>query len=226
MGSHAVALDGFGGLEMMNQGRMRALQWEKRLLDYVLATLILIVALPLFLLIPLVIKVTSRGPVFYRARRLGRRGESFRIWKFRSMYADADRRLEKLLAERPAARAEWLSQFKLRNDPRVTPFGRLLRKTSLDELPQVFNVFCGEMSVVGPRPIVEDEKCYYARDYDVFSRVRPGITGLWQCSGRSDTAYTTRVALDIYYILNWSLWMDIWICIRTVFSVLLMKGAV
>lgn len=225
LGSHAVALDGFGGLEMMNQGRMKALQWEKRLLDCVLATLILLVASPLFLIIPLLVKLTSRGPIFYRAERLGRQGETFRIWKFRSMYADADRRLENLLAENPAARSEWRSRFKLRNDPRVTAFGRFLRKTSLDELPQVFNVLCGEMSVVGPRPIVEGEKRYYARDYDVFSRVRPGITGLWQCSGRSDTTYTTRVALDIYYILNWSPWMDIWICIRTVFSVLLMKGA-
>ena len=140
-------------------------------------------------------------------------------------YADADERLERLLATNPRLRAEFDENFKIRNDPRVTPLGRFLRRMSLDEIPQIFNVFAGQMSFVGPRPIVAAEVPYYGEDYDTFSRVRPGVTGLWQCSGRSDTGYDRRVALDIYYALNWSPWMDIWICIRTVFSGLLMRGA-
>ena len=141
------------------------------------------------------------------------------------MYIDADRRLSEILAVNPAAAKEWESSFKLSHDPRVTPFGRLLRKTSLDELPQLFNVIAGDMALIGPRPIVDDEVRQYGNAYRVFSSVRPGITGLWQVSGRSDTGYDRRVALDTYYVLNWSLWLDMWILLRTVFAVLLMRGA-
>lgn len=141
------------------------------------------------------------------------------------MYADADKRLKKLFEENKDLASEYRECFKLKNDPRVTPFGRLLRKTSLDELPQLFNVIKREMSLVGPRPIVEEEVKYYGDNYEVFSSVKPGITGLWQASGRSDASYEERVALDIYYILNWSPWMDIWILIRSFFSVITMKGA-
>ena len=224
-GSHAVSIDSIGGLEMMNQGRMKAMRWEKRVLDFVLAVVGFAVALPFFAVIPVLVKLTSRGPVFYRQERLGKRGRPFRIWKFRTMYADADRRLEALLDSDPALRAEFNESFKLKNDPRVTPLGRLLRKTSLDEIPQLLNVFAGEMSFIGPRPIVAKEVGYYGADYETFSQVRPGLSGLWQCSGRSDTDYSRRVALDVYYVLNWSPWMDLWICVRTFFSVVLMKGA-
>ena len=141
------------------------------------------------------------------------------------MYMDAEERLATILENDPAARAEWEENFKLKNDPRITPFGRFLRKTSLDEIPQLFNVFLGEMAIVGPRPIVEDEVKYYGGRYELFSRVKPGITGLWQVSGRSDTGYDRRVSLDCYYVLNWNPWMDLWVITRTVSCVLLMRGA-
>ena len=224
-GSRAVVFDGLGGLEMMNQGRMKAKRAQKRLLDFALAAVAFAVLSPFFVVLPLLIRLTSRGPAFYRQERLGRNGRPLRVWKFRSMYVDADARLAKLLEGSPAVAAEWKANFKLAHDPRVTPLGRFLRKTSLDELPQLFNVFAGDMALIGPRPIVEDEIPHYGDSYKVFSSVRPGITGLWQVSGRSDTDYARRVALDTYYVLNWSPWMDIWILVRTVFAVLLMRGA-
>ncbi|MBR0066379.1 MAG: sugar transferase, partial [Kiritimatiellae bacterium] len=224
-GSRAVTFDGLGGLEMVNQARKRVLRFQKWALDRILALVAFIFAIPFFVVIPLLIKLTSRGPVFYRQERLGRGGEPFRVWKFRSMYADADERLQRLIAENPAMADEWANRFKLSDDPRVTPLGRFLRRTSLDELPQLFNVLCGEMALIGPRPIVEAEVKYYGSSYDTFASVRPGITGLWQVSGRSDTDYDRRVALDTYYVLNWSPWMDVWILIRTCFAVLLMRGA-
>ena len=224
-GARAVSFDGIGGLEMVNQGRMRVKRFQKRVIDGLLALIAFVVFLPAFVVIPILIKLTSRGPVFYRHRRLGRNGREFYIWKFRSMYIDADRRLSEILAGNPAAAKEWESSFKLSRDPRVTPFGRLLRKTSLDELPQLFNVFTGDMALIGPRPIVDDEVRQYGNAYRVFSSVRPGITGLWQVSGRSDTGYDRRVALDTYYVLNWSLWLDLWVLLRTIFAVLFMRGA-
>ncbi len=224
-GSRAVTFDGLGGLEMVNQARKRVLRLQKWVLDMLLAICAFIVALPLFILLPLVIKLTSRGPVFYRQARLGRHGRPMRVWKFRSMYADADERLERLLREDPRAREEWERNFKLVDDPRVTPFGRFLRKTSLDEIPQLFNVFMGQMALIGPRPIVEAEVKFYGSSYETFASVRPGITGLWQVSGRSDTDYDRRVALDTYYVLNWSPWMDVWILLRTALAVALMRGA-
>lgn len=224
-GARAVCFDGLGGLEMVNQGRMRVKRIQKRIIDTALALLGFICGLPFFIFIPLLIKFTSRGPVFYRQTRLGKGGQPFRIWKFRSMYADADARLKRLLASDARARAEWTRDFKLRKDPRVTPFGRLLRKTSLDELPQLFNVIAGDMALIGPRPIVEREVPYYGDAYAVFSSVKPGVTGLWQVSGRSDTDYARRVSLDTYYVLNWSPWMDCWIFLRTIYAVLFMRGA-
>ena len=224
-GSKAVSFDGVGGLEMVNQGRMRVKRVQKRLTDTLLAGLVFVCVSPLFAVIPVLIKLTSRGSVFYRQTRLGKGGRPFRIWKFRSMYADADARLERLLASNPRARREWERSFKLARDPRVTPLGWLLRKTSLDELPQLFNVLAGDMALIGPRPIVAAEVRYYGDAYSIFSSVKPGVTGLWQVSGRSDTDYTRRVALDTHYVLNWSPWMDIWIFLRTICAVLLMRGA-
>ena len=176
-------------------------------------------------MVPVLVKLTSRGPVFYRQRRLGKMGRPIRVWKFRSMYADADERLKAILESDPARRAEWEANYKLADDPRVTPLGRFLRKTSIDEFPQLFNVFAGDMALVGPRPIVEGEVAHYGPAYETFSSVKPGITGLWQASGRSDTDYARRVALDVHYVLNWSPWMDIWILFRTVYAVAFMRGA-
>lgn len=224
-GSRTVSFDGIGGVEMVNQERMRIVRVEKWLLDKALSVLAFIAVSPLFVIIPILIRLTSPGPVFYRQRRLGRYGREFRVWKFRSMYEDADERLEALLATDAEIRREWKASFKLRKDPRITPFGRFLRATSLDELPQLFNVFAGEMALVGPRPIVQDEVAYYGGSYAIFASVKPGVTGLWQASGRSDTSYSRRVALDVEYVLNWSPWLDIWILFRTVVAVLVMRGA-
>lgn len=224
-GAHAVSIDGIGGMEMTNQRRMKAMRWEKRVLDFLLSAVGFCLALPFFAVIPVLIKLTSPGPVLYRARRLGKGGREFVCLKFRSMYRDADARLSEMLAAEPGLAAEFNASFKLRNDPRVTPFGRFLRKTSLDELPQLLNVFRGEMAFIGPRPIVSREIPLYGDDYEILKLVRPGITGLWQCSGRSDVDYERRVALDTYYILNWSPWLDIWIFIKTIGAVLAMKGA-
>jgi Undecaprenyl-phosphate galactose phosphotransferase WbaP len=224
-GAHAVAIGQVGGLEMVNQLRMKALRWEKDLLDAIASAILFILALPIMILISFLVKLTSKGPILYKAKRLGKNGKEIKVYKFRSMYVDAGQRLEKIFIEKPELKLEYEANFKLKNDPRITPLGKLLRKTSLDELPQFINVFKREMALVGPRPIVKDEIKHYGENYSVFSSVRPGITGLWQCSGRSDTSYEERVAFDVYYVLNWSPWMDIWILIRTFFSVLTLKGA-
>ena len=224
-GGQIVSFDGVGGIEMVNQRHFRALRMEKQILDRVLALAAFVALSPFFVVVPVLVKLTSRGPVFYRQDRLGKRGRPIRVWKFRSMYADADERLKAILESDPARRAEWEASFKLKDDPRVTPLGRFLRKTSIDEFPQLFNVFSGDMALVGPRPIVEKEVRYYGSAYDTFASVKPGITGLWQASGRSDTDYARRVALDVHYVLNWSPWMDIWILFRTVYAVVFMRGA-
>jgi len=210
---------------MVSQRQMGVLRVQKWILDKGIAVLLFIGLLPLFMLIAILIKLTSRGPIFFRQERLGKDGRLIRVWKFRSMYVDAAVRLQKILETNPAAAAEWERDFKLKDDPRVTPLGRFLRRTSIDELPQLFNVFAGEMAVIGPRPIVREEVSYYGDSYKVFSSVLPGITGLWQVSGRSDTGYERRVELDTYYVLNWSPWMDIWIMLRTVWAVISMNGA-
>lgn len=224
-GAQPVVVDSIGGLEMVNQRRMRGMRLGKSLLDLLLSLLAFLVFLPFFLVIPILIKATSRGPVFYRAKRLGRGGRPIRVWKFRSMYADADERLATVLDANPELKREYAANFKLASDPRVTPFGYFLRKTSLDEIPQLFNVFSGDMALIGPRPIVEAEIPYYGKDYAIFSSVKPGITGLWQTSGRSGTDYARRVALDTHYVLNWSPWLDLWILGKTVGAVLFMRGA-
>ena len=224
-GAQTVAFDGICGLEMVNQRRMGAVRIEKWILDKALAVVAFALLLPFFVIVPVLVKLTSPGPVFYRQKRLGKNGREIRVWKFRSMYVDADERLNRILAEDPKRKAEWEATFKLADDPRVTPLGRFLRKTSIDEFPQLFNVFTGEMALVGPRPIVEAEVPLYGRAYSTFSSVEPGITGLWQSSGRSGTDYPRRVALDVYYVLNWSPWLDLWIMKKTIGAVLFMRGA-
>lgn len=199
-------------------------QW-KRVLDLMIMTVLLLPCTPLFLVIALAIKLDSPGPIFYRQDRIGLGGRGIRIWKFRTMYEDADEMLEKHLAENPQLREEWEREQKLKNDPRITRAGRLLRKASLDELPQLFNVLSGEMSLVGPRPIVEEEIKKYGRAFALYTQVRPGITGLWQVSGRNNVSYATRVALDESYIANWSVWLDVYIMVRTIPAALTAKGA-
>ena len=209
--SYQTAIGSVGALEISNRLHMKLYRCGKIITEIVLSCLILPVILPLCLFIALGVKLTSRGPVLYRARRLGIHGRPISVLKFRTMYLDADNILEQMLEENPAMKKEWQAKFKLKRDPRVTPFGNFLRRTSLDELPQFWNVIRGEMSIIGPRPIVADEVQYYGEKFQVFSSVKPGITGLWQVSGRSNTSYATRVKLDVYYVMNWSIWLDYYI---------------
>jgi Undecaprenyl-phosphate galactose phosphotransferase WbaP len=183
------------------------------------------VALPLFVLISVAIKLSSPGPIFYGQLRIGRGSRHFRAWKFRTMVAGADRVLRDHLEADPELRQEWEHDHKLKDDPRVTWIGRFLRKTSLDELPQLFNVMVGQMSLVGPRPIVDAEIDKYGETFELYKEVSPGITGLWQVSGRNNTTYQERVDLDSYYVRNWSPWLDLYILMRTIKVVLRREGA-
>jgi Undecaprenyl-phosphate galactose phosphotransferase WbaP len=218
-------LGGILGLEVRRSLLLRGPRTLKRTLDILLCVVGGLLILPLVGLIALAILVESRGPVFYAQERVGRGGLPFRAWKFRSMVRDAEHVLADYLERHPELRAEWERDHKLRDDPRVTRVGRLLRRTSLDELAQVWNVLRGEMSLIGPRPIVRAEVERYADMIEMYVRVRPGISGLWQVSGRSDTTYAERVALDSYYVRNWSVWLDLYILAKTVRVVLLGRGA-
>lgn len=197
----------------------------KRIFDILLSILILIPALPIMAMIGLLIKIDSKGPVIFGHSRIGQNGQSFKCLKFRTMVQNSQEVLEKLLQSDPKIREEWEREFKLKNDPRITRVGKFLRKTSLDELPQLFNVLLGQMSLVGPRPIITDEIQKYGEYFKDFSMVTPGITGLWQVSGRNDIDYEERVQLDVWYVRNWSLWLDVVLLFRTVGVVLGRKGA-
>jgi len=194
--------------------------------NYFLAILLLPILLPIIGVIAFFIKRESPGPVFFSHMRVGKRGKLIPTLKFRSMYQDAEERLEELLESNSAIRKEWEKNFKLKDDPRVTKIGAIMRKTSLDELPQIFNVLRGEMNFVGPRPVIQKEiDQYYKEDAEYYFMVKPGITGLWQVSGRSNTDYDFRVATDKWYVSNWSLWLDIVILFKTVKTVLKREGA-
>ncbi len=221
-----VDFQGLGGIAIFNQTRVHAYRVIKRVLEFALTMVTLIFATPLLVVLAILVKCTSRGPIFYVADRLGRNGQPIQIYKFRSMVHNASELLPGLLAENPAYREEWERNFKLAHDPRVTWLGRLMRKTSLDELPQLLNVLTGDLALIGPRPIVKKEVALYGAAWKVVRQVKPGITGLWQVSGRSETSYETRVQLDLQYIYNWSPWMDLWIFFRTIISVVRMRGAV
>lgn len=197
---------------------------SKRIFDILAASLLLTLLSPLFLLIALLAR-RDGGPVVFGHRRIGAHGQTFKCWKFRTMVPNAEQVLNKLLAADPAARTEWERDFKLKNDPRVTPVGRFLRTTSLDELPQLFNVFAGDMSLVGPRPIVKDEVRRYGAAFHDYARCRPGITGVWQISGRNDVGYRERVQLDQNYARQWSFFGDLAVLLRTPFAVLRRSGA-
>ncbi len=200
--------------------------YTKRTFDYLVGgVLSLLLAVPLAA-IALIIWLTSSGPPVYRHKRVGKNGRPFPCYKFRTMYKDADERLQGILDSDPAARHEWEHHRKIQDDPRITPIGAFLRRTSLDELPQILNVLRGEMSLVGPRPVTQEEvDDYYKDSADLCFSVLPGITGLWQVSGRSDTSYDYRVSLDSWYVRNWNLWLDIVILIRTVGVVIRKEGA-
>jgi len=197
----------------------------KRFIDIFIILLLSPLLIPLFLILMLLTKLTSRGPIFYGHKRVGKNGKEFKCWKFRSMCIDADKKLEEILANNPEMKAEWEKERKFQNDPRVTAFGKFLRKTSLDELPQLVNILVGQMSFVGPRPVTAPELDRYGEYKDFVLSVTPGLSGMWQTSGRSDTEYEERIALDLYYIQNWSIWLDIWIMIKTVYVVFKGRGA-
>lgn len=197
----------------------------KRAFDLLVGLLILTGLLPFMVFIGVLIKLESKGPVIFAHRRLGKGGAEFNCLKFRTMVSNAQQVLVELLENDQEAYEEWNSDFKLKNDPRVTRIGRFLRSTSLDELPQIINVLKGEMSLVGPRPIIRDEIVKYGDKIENYYRVTPGITGLWQVNGRNDVDYKKRVQIDTWYIRNWSLWLDITLIIRTIKVVFGRKGA-
>lgn len=217
--SHEVLL-----LRVRNNLARRGPQLAKRLFDIVAVLAGLAVLSPFLLALAWGIR-RDGGPAIFKHTRIGRNGREFKCYKFRSMVIDADQRLKALLASSAEARAEWERDHKLRDDPRVTALGRFIRKTSVDELPQLLNVLRGEMSLVGPRPIVEAEKAKYGDHLRYYLEARPGVTGLWQVSGRNDTDYSRRVMLDTWYVQNWSLWNDIVILFKTVRVVLGRDGA-
>jgi len=197
----------------------------KRTIDLAIASFIMIFFLPLFGLIATTIAVFDGGPVLYRHPRLGHGGRPFLCWKFRTMVTNGDEILRQHLQSLPAAAREWAEDRKLKNDPRITVVGSVLRKFSLDELPQLINVLCGDMSIVGPRPIVADEVKMYGPHARYYFKARPGLTGAWQVSGRNDEKYENRVALDRAYVENWSLWKDVIIMLKTVPVVFNAKGS-
>jgi len=198
----------------------------KRAFDYVVGGILFIFLLAPIFIISIAIRLTSRGPAIFRQERIGKNGRPFMCYKFRTMHLDAEERLRHILDTDPEARAEWEKYWKLRNDPRVTKIGRFLRRTSLDELPQIINVVRGEMSLVGPRPVTRREIVEYYKDAaQLCFSVPPGITGLWQVSGRNNTTYKQRVSLDSWYVRNWNLWLDIVILFKTVRVVFRSEGA-
>lgn len=196
----------------------------KRAVDLFLLLLASPIIIPVILITAICVKVSSPGPVFYGHKRVGKNGKEFKCWKFRSMVVDADKMLEEILKD-PVMAEEWEKDRKFTNDPRVTKLGKFLRKTSLDEFPQFFNVLTGEMSFIGPRPVTTPELEKYKDMAKHILSVQPGLSGMWQISGRSDTGYEERITLDSYYIQNWSVWLDLWIIIKTVYIVIKGKGA-
>jgi Undecaprenyl-phosphate galactose phosphotransferase WbaP len=214
------------GLEVKNNLARPINIFIKRMFDLVMSSLIFTVLVLPMLFLSLLIRITSKGPAIFSQERVGRNGAMFNCYKFRSMYHDADERLEGLLKGDPEAKKEWDKNWKLKDDPRITTMGLFLRKTSLDELPQIFNVLKGEMSLVGPRPVTQTEiDDYYKEKAKLCFGVPPGITGLWQVSGRSGTTYDERIALDSWYVRNWNLWLDVVLLFKTLRVVFKCEGA-
>lgn len=213
------------GFQVMNNLLNFWAQLLKRMIDVAIAVLGLLFLYPFFAVTMLCILIDTGGRVFYRQERLGRNGKKFEVVKFRTMYWGADKILSEKLAGDPDLQAEWDRYQKLKADPRITRVGRYLRKFSLDELPQLWNVLKGEMSLVGPRPMLVDQRELYGESFKEYIQVTPGITGLWQVSGRNNTSFARRAELDIEYIQRWSVFLDIYILIRTTKIVFWQQGA-
>lgn len=197
----------------------------KRLLDIVLSIAVLPIVLILVAIVAVIVKLTSPGPIFYQHRRVGLGRKNFGLWKFRTMFHNSDHIFWNHLAQNADARREWLCYRKLKYDPRITKVGAFLRRTNLDELPQLLNVILGQMSLVGPRPVVEDELKRYGAGEALYSAVLPGITGLWQVSGRGCLPYEKRVALDVEYVSTWSFGQDLVVLTRTLNAIWTCRGA-
>ena len=212
-------------LHMRNNLAMRRNKIYKRIFDLVCTIGGGVLILPIIAVVALLVAIDNKGNVIFAHRRIGKDGKEFPCYKFQTMIPNAQEKLQEYLASNPEARKEWEESFKLTNDPRVTKLGGFLRKTSLDELPQLWNVIKGDMSLVGPRPIVKKEIERYGQYFREYSMVLPGITGMWQASGRSDTTYDERVAMDTWYVRNWSVWLDILYLAKTVKAVICSKGA-
>ena len=217
--------DGILGFATSHRLKMRWNLGIKRFLDLFLVSLGGLIILPFLLFIALLIKLSSPGPVIYGHRRVGLNGKHFNAYKFRSMVMDADKKLENVFDADPRLKDEWDASHKLRDDPRVTKIGKILRRISFDEFPQLINILKGEMSLVGPRPVTDPEINKYGENAMRVLTVKPGLTGLWQVSGRSDTDYSERVSYDLYYIQSWSVWLDAWILYRTPKAIVKGKGA-
>lgn len=218
--------DQFFAVEVKNNLAQPLNYFTKKIFDYAVGLVLFSTLIVPVLIVSAIIKMTSKGPAILKQERMGKKGKSFMCYKFRTMHEDAEERLKIILDTDAAARTEWNHYWKLKNDPRVTKIGRFLRKTSLDEVPQILNVLKGEMSLIGPRPYLPRERDALKEQSEIIHSVQPGITGLWQVSGRSDSSYEQRLSLDSWYVRNWNLWLDVVILIKTVYVVFKREGAV
>lgn len=216
-------MNNVGSTDIVDNEKIRLYSVTKKSMDLILSFIGLILLIPVFLILAILVKLDSKGPVFYAHTRKGKNRSDIKIYKFRTMYSNSDEIFESFSDEQ---KEEYYKNFKLDNDPRVTKVGDFLRRTSLDEIPQLINVLKGNLSLVGPRPIVEKEICKYGQYADKLFSVIPGITGYWQSHGRSDTSYEERIEMDMYYIDNRSILLDIKIMFKTVISVIKKEGAV
>lgn len=216
-------MNNVGSTDIVDNEKIRLYSVTKKSMDLILSFIGLILLIPVFLILAILVKQDSKGPVFYAHTRKGKNRSDIKIYKFRTMYSNSDEIFESFSDEQ---KEEYYKNFKLDNDPRVTKIGDFLRRTSLDEIPQLINVLKGDLSLVGPRPIVEKEICKYGQYADKLFSVIPGVTGYWQANGRSDTSYDERVKMDMYYIDNKSILLDIKIMFKTVISVIKKEGAV
>ena len=216
-------MNNVGSTDIVDNEKIRLYSVTKKSMDLILSFIGLILLIPVFLILAILVKLDSKGPVFYAHTRKGKNRSDIKIYKFRTMYSNSDEIFESFSDEQ---KEEYYKNFKLDNDPRVTKVGDFLRRTSLDEIPQLINVLKGDLSLVGPRPIVEREICKYGQYADKLFSVIPGITGYWQSHGRSDTSYEERIEMDMYYIDNRSILLDIKIMFKTVISVIKKEGAV
>lgn len=208
--------------ECVEKSKVKTYDFVKRIIDIIISGIGLIICLPIFILIAIIIKIDSKGPVFFKHKRIGKHGKKLEIYKFRTMIDNAEEAMKYFTEEQ---KKEFKENFKLENDPRVTRVGKILRKTSLDELPQIINILKGEMSIIGPRPIVKNELEKYGKNQERFLSVAPGLTGYWAANGRSDVSYEERMALELYYVDNRSLLLDLKIFLKTIGSVIKGRGA-